>query len=1307
MKQCFTPRMVRAELGKMPKTLDQTYDRILLSIPPMHQSFVQSALRWLAFSNRPLLLSELGEAAVIDPGFGSFDPEESRFLDPEKVLELCGSLVTLSTKNIDYDEMNSDDWLFSKLRNEAGRNFPSYDYQKPSYTVVALSHYSVKEYLTSDRLRDASLSEYSTTADTAHNFIAECSLLYLLDMGKGEVLETPPFEEFPLLEYCAVNWTEHYKKAGENGGSPATELLLRLFDESESSAYINWLNAYDPDWDAPGNSRGRSGWGRDLKKSTGELAEPLYWASFIGFASIAGKLVDNGADLNGSGKGYFGSPLAVAAYYRHEALVAYLLESGADANGKGGNFGSVLQAAAAGGSRKVVEKLAKEGADVGRIGGAWNTPLIAAATFGHDDVVSFLLKSRADLNVSSAHGSALYQAALAGDIKTVTKLLAAGSDINELGPQGTPLYAAALSGSQQVVQMLLHRGADVNKGGKGEWGYPLTAAAQLGNVNLVKVLLRAGAQVNARKEAPGVRGVSPLEAAIESRNLPTFQAIFEAGGDPNLEGHLYPNGLYAALWTGELPMARILLENKADILDETFLEAVERWSQDPWFLTTILDRKPNIDAQIRGGSGSALHVAIEKAGEDVVNILLAKDPYVNSISNNGTPLVCAMERGMLEVSKDLIKRGADIHREVPKYYYPFTSSIFYGEGAQLPNFELSDMLLGMGVDINGGGRRNRLSHAMNMGSIAVLEYLAKNGIDMDTVLEFDSCTPLQLAARNGNMEVIEALVNFGAKINGSPGDLGNTLNYAISSGREEIVRYFLKMGAAIEESSDGCSLICDAFTRQMQVLIPDLVNLGADVNKRNQSDWTPLALAIKEGNIALEKLLRTRGAQAGTTGGDGILSFVRSGNLERLRIILEEGVDPNQCYMYESPMTAAIKGRKKELVELLVEYGASVGALQGDIHKNPLGVAAEINDSAMLEYLLQMGADPNESKSGRAWALTIAAKKGNFEMVQMLLDNGADITSHELFAFQDSIWGGEKVVVQLLDLVPDSDRLNALNQVFQSAIHDAQLDLFNLLLEMGADVNFSGGPYGSPLHAAVSNRFLYGALEKNNRRAIFDRLLQKGATPDEPEDYPSVLVLAISGQMITYAEKLLKAGADPNGRGDEEYSSPLQVAARYSTSMLELLIESGAEVNAVEGRFGTALHVAAWAHDCERIAILLQHGAKIDLMSSKYGGVIQAAAKRDTVTSGNWIAGRASVRAMKLLLSRGASVNVAGGRYGNALQLAAKCDNLEGLQWLLAQGVDPYTKGRWGTARDAALEKKKWRIVSYWEQHYGKQDTKS
>ncbi|KAK6516956.1 hypothetical protein TWF506_006836 [Arthrobotrys conoides] len=1311
MKQCFNPRMVRAELGRMPKTLDQTYDRILQAVPDTHKTFVQSALQWLAFSERPLLLSELGEAAVIDPSYGPFNADESRFLDPGKILELCGSLIVLGSKKYEQRMYKTNDWLFHKLDIESGHY--SARILDTSYTTVSLSHYSVKEYLISERLQTGSLSEYFMTEKLSHRFLTKCAIVYLQGLGQGEVLSRRAYTEYPFLEYCAVNWMKHFNK-GEIDDT-FIDFIMEFLDISKPAAYINWLNSYNPDWDVPENPHTwKSTYGPDSKadKSLEKFASPLYWAALLRSSDLATRLIESVAEINAPARGFFGSPLSIASYYGVEELVQKLLSIGADPNGKGGHFGTILQSAAAGGSQKVVEMLIKAGADVNKTGGAQNTALIAAATYGHEAVVSFLLKSNPDaiIESSSYACSALYQAALAGHVKTTVRLLGAGFDINQLGSHGTPLYAASLKGSIDLVQILLNRGADVNKGGRGQWGYPLIAAAREGNASLVKVLLRAGADVNVKSDPTWFDPiemrkyllygeVSALLAAVVSRDLETFKTIMDAKG-LDLQDHRRYNSLSAALANGQLDMAKILIERGAIVSDDAFIRAIRIWKEDPWFLRTMLERYPSVNAH-HGYEGSALHLAIGTGDEEVVRLILSKDPYIDALSNRGSVLVYAIERGMTGIAKELIKRGADIHKELPKYRCPFHCAMVEGEEHPVPDFPIANMLLEMGVDINCAGRRPIRSAIAN-GCVSAIRYLGKHGADLNSVIEYGQCTPLQQAAMEGRIDIIEALLEFGADVNGPPGKLGTALHYAASSSGngEAIFRLFLTKGAIINDVGLDCGIICTAYDHGLRSLVPELIDLSADVNK-SYGDWTPLAMAIHKNDSEIEQLLRSHGAHLKNTGVEAVKEMIKMGSIEILEKILVGGIDPNltdpdsnYCIPF---VNTAIREGRKDMVELLISYGASPNRLR-DAYYDPLRMAAEMDDQSMVEYLIQLGANPNEGNlnewnSEVLWALTSAISNENFEIVDLLLDSGADIMNFNGQAFQTAASGGEKMLLYLLERVPSEYREKALDSALQEAAQRASLDLCELLLDMGANADFVGGKYGSPLHAVFSGTST-GLRSINDRTAVFKLLVEKGAKPKEIDDYPSVLVLAIKTGNPFFALRMLKAGADPNGKGDDEHDSPLQAAVEYQNSLAEPLILAGADVNAFGGKYSTALHVAARCHDSRRIVILLQHGAKLDVVSPRYGGVIQTAAEGFSFET-------PSVRTMELLYSHGASVHAIGGEHGNALQAAAVTDNLEAVQWLLEHGADPNTKGPGGTAAQGAIRERSWRVVSYLEQRYG------
>src|SRR3569833_2048933 len=531
MKKCLTPAMVHSELKRMPATLEQTYDRILQAVQSLHRPFVQSALHWLAFSERPLLIEELAEGAVIQPDEADFDVERARFFDEILFFVFCWFFFLLFCF---YHERGLANWLTDKINAESGYRSATLPYNAPPFHVVSLSHFSVKEYIASDALKkNTPLAGYHMSQKLASDFLARCCLFYLLHFNGGELAPTLEFRDWPLLEYSARNWMSHWQQSipGKGEESKVRRLVEQLFDPLSTNAYTNWLNVSIPDAHIEPVDNYSDYYRREMRTGPQTYPRPLYWAASLGDQPLVEWLVEQGADTS-EVEGQLGSALGAAAYHGHSDIVEYLLRHGADPNLQNRSFGNVLQVASLGGHIKAVQQLLDAGAKVNAEGGTYNTALIAAAAKEHYNVVSLLVKHGADLNIGTrTHGSSLYQAALAGDTRTVVALLGAGADINFLGDSdGTPLYAAAKKGSIAVVQLLLRKGADVNKGGqRGQYGYPISVAAREGHTQVVTALIRGGANVNV---LGGSHKVTALEAAVESRDVATFRAVLDASTDP-------------------------------------------------------------------------------------------------------------------------------------------------------------------------------------------------------------------------------------------------------------------------------------------------------------------------------------------------------------------------------------------------------------------------------------------------------------------------------------------------------------------------------------------------------------------------------------------------------------------------------------------------------------------------------------------------------------------------------------------------------------------------------------------------------
>ena len=146
------------QLKALPKTLEETYDQILLRINEDYQESALRILRWLAFSARPVTIRKAAEVLAIN--WSNNPPHYDarlKLLEPRDVLLLCSTLVTTYTASIfDTAEIQSD--------------YYEYEPECENTEIVRLAHLSVKEYLLSDRIRFTEAAFYATDANLAHQF---------------------------------------------------------------------------------------------------------------------------------------------------------------------------------------------------------------------------------------------------------------------------------------------------------------------------------------------------------------------------------------------------------------------------------------------------------------------------------------------------------------------------------------------------------------------------------------------------------------------------------------------------------------------------------------------------------------------------------------------------------------------------------------------------------------------------------------------------------------------------------------------------------------------------------------------------------------------------------------------------------------------------------------------------------------------------------------------------------------------------------------------------------------------------------
>ena len=460
LRKCLKLDALRKALNTLPKTLDDTYERILSNTDQEYQEDAFKVFQWLCFSMRPLRLDEMVEVLAINSTSKfRFQPEQ-RLPDPSDILTICSSLVSVtntSTQIIGTEELR-------------------------------LAHFSVKEYLVSDRLKKTPMHRYHITSLSANVFLAKTCLTYLLYLESPTILTANFDLEFPFIEYAAEFWPSHYRYITDDVDRKEVDSLGYDLVESKNTCFISYLSIFNPDISWPGS---------DLNLETDQILSPLYYMSCLGVSGVVQLLLIKGADVNAEG-GRYGNALSVASWGGHEGVVRLLLDNGADVNVGGGNYGNALTTASRRGHEGVVRLLLDNGADLNAEGGEYGNALIATSWGGHEGVVRLLLDNGADVNAEDKdHYNALAVASYEGHEGVVRLLLDNGADLNTGGRDyGNALYAASRNGQEKVVRFLLEEGADANAA-SGRYGNALSAASVDGHEEVMRLLLDKGAKVNA------------------------------------------------------------------------------------------------------------------------------------------------------------------------------------------------------------------------------------------------------------------------------------------------------------------------------------------------------------------------------------------------------------------------------------------------------------------------------------------------------------------------------------------------------------------------------------------------------------------------------------------------------------------------------------------------------------------------------------------------------------------------------------------------------------------------------------------
>lgn len=402
---------------------------------------------------------------------------------------------------------------------------------------------------------------------------------------------------------------------------------------------------------------------------------------------------------------------------------------------------------------------------------------------------------------------------------------------------------------------------------------------------------------------------------------------------------------------------------------------------------------------------------------------------------------------------------------------------------------------------------------------------------------------------------------------------------AVEAGDGAQLRALLEQGAdANAAQADGTTALHWAAWRDDLQAARLLVKAGADVTARNRYGVTPLSLAATNGDAGMISLLLEVGADPKATlpGGETVLmTAARTGKLDAVSALLDAGADPNAAEDsgQTALMWAAAEGHMA-VVNKLIEAGGDLRAAV-DSGFTPFFFAVREGRIGVVEALLEAGVDVNEPFSPRkpsrkgppvgTGALRLAVTNAHFELAAHLLDAGADPN----------------------EIVPGYSLLHLITNVRQPGIGDndpapqgsgsmTSLELVRRLVAAGADVNARMTKHvnfgNTRLHRDKATPFFLAAGTAD--APLLRLLIEIGADPSIPNAENTTPLIAATGVGTR------SPGEDP---GTEE----------EVLETVELLLELGADVNAVDDHGETPMHGAAYKNLPKVVRLLADRGADI------------------------------------------------------------------------------------------------------------------
>ncbi|XXH00153.1 hypothetical protein Hte_006495 [Hypoxylon texense] len=372
----------------------------------------------------------------------------------------------------------------------------------------------------------------------------------------------------------------------------------------------------------------------------------------------------------------------------------------------------------------------------------------------------------------------------------------------------------------------------------------------------------------------------------------------------------------------------------------------------------LLEHDAKVNAEIPDLGGTALHLAARYGPRDIVNLLLSKNAEINQRDLNGSsPLHLASRYGLCEIVTCLLDAKADLRQLDNDGCTPFHVASMFGQLEVLsllyergPKEQISEVNAFLNAPLHLACLNNYYDVAESLlGWGAKLYQPGSDGAIVDQ-LGPNGETPLYHACEEGNVKIIDMLVEHGADIHVKNDDGDTPILYSCRHLQLSSLKALLKHGASVlDVNREGNNCLHVVVSNQEPSgqaidMISTLGSHGANIDQLNNIGYSPLRLACLLQNIQHVRSLLDWDAnydeQKSPIGETSLMTACRNPDTDIVEMLLRMGADMTPTNIHGlTALALACSSNQLENVKALVNNGATAAVRDRDGH-TPLYTAA-------------------------------------------------------------------------------------------------------------------------------------------------------------------------------------------------------------------------------------------------------------------------------------------------------------------------------------------------------------------------------